>query len=68
MSHISERKTFWFIDSSILESDVENVDVGFLVVVVVIAILFVVVVVVIVVIVDAVGCIPHSTASTVSLN
>ena len=65
MSHIFERKTFWFIDSSILESDVENVDVGFLVVVVVIVILFVVVVVVIV---DAVGCIPHSTASTVSLN
>ena len=65
MSHISERKTFWFIDSSILESDVENVDVGFLVVVVVIVILFVVVVVVIV---DAVGCTPHSTASMVSLN
>ena len=65
MNHTSERKTFWFIDSSILESDVENVDVGFLVVVVVIVILFVVVVVVIV---DAVGCIPHSTASTVSLN
>ena len=65
MSHISERKTFWFIDSSILESDVENVDVGFLVVVVVIVILFVVVVVVIV---DALGCIPLSTASTVSLN